>query len=348
MDIETILHKIKDKIESMDPIDPKYLVSNGNKNGFEELVPLVAEEIKNEINNPMIFDYKVHLGHHFPDMDLTVENNTFGLELKSRKNGSWNTNGNSIFESISDYDYEEIYLLFGTKQSDRNRLLVRFKEYWKVTSSISVTHSPRFIINMDSEESVFSNAKEYYDLKNSTQEEKINFIQNYLRNHTEGARWYIQSDSSNTITPIPISSLDCERKNQLLAEILILFPHDILKQPQATYSRSHEYLISQYFYYSSSFRDHFSASGKCYILENRLPRIIQKFVSLSEDIRDLLNSASNEFKKQAYILWNELPVQVNQESFTEDYKKIIDYIWKKYYEPTLQNKKIKSLSSLLF
>lgn len=348
MDIETILNIFKDKIERMDPIDPKYLVSNGNKNGFEELVPIVAQEIKNEINDPMIFDYNVHLGHHFPDMDLIVENITYGLELKSRKNGLWSTNGNSIFESISDYDYEEIYLLFGTKQNDRNCLSVRFKEYWKVTASISVTHSPRFVINMDSDESVFSNAKEYYDLKNSTQEEKITFIQDYLKEHTEGARWYIQRDSSNTITPIPINSLDCERKQQLLAEILILFPHDILQTPHATYSRSHEYLISQYFYYSSSFRDNFSASGRCNIQGNDLPQIINKLIRLQEDIRYLLNTASSEFKEQAYILWDELPVQVEKQSFTEDYKRIIDYIWNQNYKSNLQNDNIESLSSLLF
>ncbi|PAK21114.1 hypothetical protein CJJ23_03555 [Mycoplasmopsis agassizii] len=40
MDINYILTKFKKKIESLDPIDKNFLISKGNKNGFEELVEL--------------------------------------------------------------------------------------------------------------------------------------------------------------------------------------------------------------------------------------------------------------------------------------------------------------------
>lgn len=80
MNIIHILEQFKNKIESQNPIDKIYLESKGNQNGFEKLVPKIAEEIKQEINDEKTFDYTVHLGHHFPDLDLLINEQRFGLE----------------------------------------------------------------------------------------------------------------------------------------------------------------------------------------------------------------------------------------------------------------------------
>lgn len=125
INIINFLSLFKSKIESQNPIEKIYLESKGNQNGFEKLVPEIAEEIKKEINNEKIFDYIVHLGHHFPDLDLLINEQRFGLELKSRNNGTWDTLGNSIFESITSTNY----LLFGSKEPEADHILVKYEEY---------------------------------------------------------------------------------------------------------------------------------------------------------------------------------------------------------------------------
>ncbi|WP_054745673.1 hypothetical protein [Amylolactobacillus amylophilus] len=258
MNIFDVLNLFKSKIEDLNPINKKYLISRGNQNGFEDLVPEIAETIKTEISDTTIFDYKVHLGHHFPDMDLIVNGDCFGLELKSRSNGSWDTNGNSVFESITDEDYQDIFLLFGSKEPGKDHLLVRFDYYWKVTSAINVTHSPRFKINMDTNESVFKDAQEYYQLRDKTEMEKVAFLQNYLKEHTTGTKWFVPQDSSSeSIKPTSLNLLPQNIQNQVKAEVLVLFPQDLITSKKANYARAHEFIITNHFYYSSSFRDFF-------------------------------------------------------------------------------------------
>ena len=102
----------------------------------------------------------------------------YGLELKSRKKSQWTTNGNSVFESITDEDYSEIYLLFGSLNNDESAYQVQYKPYWEVTTGIAVTHSPRFKIDMRAEitDSVFKDSDEYFKLREMTEPERIAFF----------------------------------------------------------------------------------------------------------------------------------------------------------------------------
>ena len=348
MNIFDVLNLFKSKIEALNPIDKKYLISRGNQNGFEDLVPEIAEAIKIEIANPNIFDYKVHLGHHFPDMDLIVNGECFGLELKSRNNGSWDTNGNSVFESITDEDYQDILLLFGSKEPRKDHLLVRFDYYWKVTSAINVTHSPRFKINMDTTESVFKDAQEYHQLRDKTETEKVSFLQNYLKEHTTGTKWFVPQDSSSeSIKPTSLNLLPQNIQNQVKAEVLVLFPQDLITSKKANYARAHEFIITNHFYFSSSFRDFFSAGGKWERNNVEFPQSVGTFHSLSSEIRYILNNSNSEFQKLAYESWNTLELPLNRTSFYDDYCKVVDLIGRVNFYPELQDSKIQKLFNLL-
>ncbi|EGV9322438.1 hypothetical protein DYP23_06215, partial [Staphylococcus pseudintermedius] len=131
MNIEKVLNMIKEQIEGMSTLIPEYLKNNRNDNGFEELFPIVANNIANKLLPNDILEIEPRLGHHFPDVDLILNGLKYGIELKSRSNGAWSTNGNSVLESITNDDYEEIYLFFGTKIPDEQRLLVKFAPYWQ-------------------------------------------------------------------------------------------------------------------------------------------------------------------------------------------------------------------------
>lgn len=51
-----------------------------------------------------------HFGHHFPDIDIILEEKKYGLELKSTQKGGYKINGGSVIESTSEIGYEEIFL----------------------------------------------------------------------------------------------------------------------------------------------------------------------------------------------------------------------------------------------
>lgn len=349
VDIIYVLELIKNKIESINPVPEEYLVSKGSYNGFENLVPVIAEQISKEIDG----DLKVvsHLGHHFPDMDLILNGVKYGIELKSRNNGSWDTNGNSVFESISEKEYEEIFLLFGTSKKGIPRIKIRYAPYWQVTSSITVTHSPRFKINMDTESSVFTSSDEYEKLRNFTEKEKVMFLQNYLKTNTTGVKWFVPQDD-NTIKPTSLNSLDSKLKEKISAEIFILYPQDLLSTItsgalRSDYSRSAEFLIMNYYYYSSSFRDFFSAGGKWEYNDVKFPQVIKRIYEHRQTIIETLENANSAFKELAYDSWNELNLSLGKVSFIDDYKKVLDYLGKQSFPTELKESRVNNLSNLL-
>lgn len=327
--IDNILNDIKKEIENIKVIDPEFLISKGTSNGFEKLVPIVAEEVIEKYNR----EYKqqinldIHYGHHFPDIDITVAEKKYGVEIKYRKNGTWTTNGNSVLESITDDNYENIYLLFGSKIPGEQRIMVRFAPYWQTTSSIKVTHSPRFFINMNNlDDSVFESEAEYNVLRQMDEESKVSYIQNYLSQNTDGVKWY--TSSKNEISAIPFATLPKDTQNQIITEIMILYPDDlIIGSPRTKYNRAAQYIIDEYYAFSSSLRDLFSASGQVNIENVPFPRIIQNFINNKTMIISTLAQANNDFAIDAINGWEERKlISHEEEDLITKYKKTLDYI----------------------
>lgn len=309
MNIEDVLNLIKQEIESIDPVPKEYLKSSGSDNGFEKLVPKIAKEISKSIQSTDVLTIILPKSkHHFPDLALVLNNQKYGLELKSRKDGTWTTNGNSVFESITDSDYEEIFLMFGSKIPNQEKISVRFAPYWKVTKSITVTHSPRFTINisdkhLNSPDSVFNSKLEYDELRSLDEEGKIKFLQNYLSKSSNGLKWYVHQNE--LISPIFLGDLSIYERNIKLAELLILFPKDLIGKKPNNYKRAASHLMNVHFTYSSNLRDNFSASGFFIHKGESFSRIYEKYKESASTIIDLLADASDDFKDLARKIWQQ-------------------------------------------
>lgn len=332
MCIESVLEQVKIKIEARVDWDEKYFKSRGNDNGFEELIPVVLDEIKKD--GALSLDYTVHYGHHFPDIDVVIEGKKYGVELKSRNNESWVTNGNSVLESISTDGYEEIYVVFGARRRRLNSYSIMYKPYWEVATDISVTHSPRFKIDMNATKKVFTTKSSYDDFRKKDESEKIEFVQEYLRDNTDGDKWYIPQAQS--IQFISINKLSPEHKKILIARALILFPKDLLTPSggRTNYSNAAQYLLQQG-YYSSSFRDLFSAGGKYCYKGQCFPQVINTLKQHSITINELLTSASEPFKKYAKKNWKAIVNISNSDNLCDIYTDLIDYIGRKYFSQEL-------------
>lgn len=339
--IHDLLSEIKDKIENT-LAEEKYLVSKGNYNGFEVLFNDVIKEM--DIDG---VEFRENYGHHFPDIDIVINDIKYGLELKSRTDGSWINNGGSVFESISSQDYQDIYLLFGTINKKKNEpyYKVKYAPYWTVTEDIKVTHKPRYFINMDTQNSIFNSKSEYDIIREMSELEKNSYVQKILRENANKAQWYI-SESENVL-PTLIKDLDKGKKDELISELLILYPQDILRF-KSDYKRVTEYLISTYFYYSPSIRDLFSAGGK-YVHNNvSFPKVIEQFRYHNNMILKILEEQSPDFKALAYNSWKEIEAPTIKQDIVEDYKIILNTLGNEYLSEELADADVEQLTNLIF
>ena len=350
MNIVDVLDEIRKKIESIVPLEDRFLRSNGNDNGFEELFPIIVKEVSEEIAPQNVLQFNVHLGHHFPDVDLILDGVKYGVELKSRGNGSWNTNGNSVFESITGEGYNEIYLMFGSKVPREKRFLVKFAPYWEVTSSIKVTHSPRFTIDMENYgESVFESKEEYEFLRSMDEIEKVRFVQKFLKEHSGGAKWYTAPDE--IVLPTKFSAMPSPKQHQLQTELIILFPDDLLHGSNLTkYTRSAEYLLESYYVYNTALRDTFSSGGVYTFNNTKFPKMIGTFVTFKELIIQTLNDASDDFFELCKKNWSKnIPPDLISDNLYDSYKKVLNYLGRKDpYNKLLEQAKVENLSEMIF
>lgn len=345
-----ILDELSKEITAKKHLEPKYLESRGNANGFEELMKEVIIGEFNSTINHVIPNKNIKLiprfGHHFPDLDLRINEKTYGIELKSRNNGSWTTLGGSVIESISKDNYEEIYLLFASfdKKKGETSYKVQYKPYWEAADAIKVTHSPRFNLNLNSSKSVFNSNDEYRALRNMTNENKLQFIRRTLANNATSATWYTNPDKS--LPPTIFSTLNKAQKDKLKVEVMFLYPEDLLHQPRARYDRITNYLLSQYFIVNTATRDMFTAGGTINIKGITFPKIVGRYRENKEAILNLLNTKDNDFIDMAYDLWGF--DQNSRTTIKADFFHVIDLCGNRYLNDNLNKISVTKLSHLLF
>lgn len=315
--INSLLEELKKKIEA----DSKYLECSSGDD-FEKCVQECLDLLRKDKIFPAVFEHNG--AHAFPDLTIFCGNGKrYGLEIKFSQSGNWHSNGNSVFESISNKSklvdsYEEIYLIFGRKPKDREsigHLEVKYNKYSEVISRIEVTHSPRYAIDMnfESDGKFLGTDRKYEEFRLLSTEEKNQILRDYFTAHREGEnKWYIpisssisSEDGDVSVGVTLFSSLAITQKNKLISEAFILYLSHLFKSPTADYSLVAKYYAEEYFVADSSLRDKFSASGKFEIFNdgNRYPRIYQTFIAHIEDIKDTLRNPTAEFVEKCYETW---------------------------------------------
>lgn len=352
--IKQLIVELADILESKDNLDTSYLTSNGSNNGFEELVKYT---IDNDLDLSQFEGHKIvpvfMFGHHFPDINITIDDKLYGLELKSRNNGSWTISGGSVLESISEETYEEIYVLFGSRKIKETHYHIKFKPYWQVADGIKVTHSPRYNLNMDADESdlFYRSQQEYRDAREMSQNDKIAYFKQKISQSVTKPTWY--SSETVTIEPKNFRSLPNKVQNQFKVECLILFLPDILKfskrgQINADYSKVAKYMLSSYFAFSSSTRDIFSAGGQFDYNDARFPKIVQNLRDYQENIKQVLINPKldRDFVELISSNWA-TSYNVNVDLF-DNYKQMLDLIGNQYLSDQLDKCRTPKLSDLIF
>ena len=262
--------------------DARTNVDYYSKQNGEKLEGVVLEMMRSHANE---FDIcpdsiKPTLKQHFPDILL---GDKFGVEVKSTKERSWTSTGSSIVESLREEQVKRIYLMFGRLSAPD--IDFRCKPYEDCLYDIAVTHSPRYLINMDlksESQTIFGKMQVDYDTFRESKEQ-IEIVRNYYRDkfNQNGKRgempWWIGSDTSTTLFEPPTLQenglirmwdiIDTPTQEYLKACAYILFP-EILGGGTTKYQRLALWLCSRYSIITSSLRDKFSAGGRGNIYVN--------------------------------------------------------------------------------
>lgn len=234
--------------------------------------------------------------HAFPDI---VTNKYFGVEAKMTLRDHWTSTGNSILESSRLENVERIYIMFG---KFGGQLDIRYRLYQECLPEISVTHSPRYRINMNlpTGESIFDKMGVGYDTLRKDQN-AISRVKDYYRNQLEEGEslWWLDQTEDKHISPIIRSfrSLDIKERENFIVESMVLFP-EMFGKSNTKFERAAAYLITEYNAISASLRDLFTAGGQVRLnVGGRsvlIPRIAYNLYMRASSVNRKLETISSE------------------------------------------------------
>lgn len=302
-DFKRLISKVSLSIEKDIQSDvSKYSKYTGNQ--FEELAFL--HFISNSEGTPFEGTIYHTADRDFPDI---VARNVFGVEVKATKKDDWTSIGNSILESSRIKSVEKIYLLFGKLGGIPK---VKYREYEKCLRGVSVTHYPRYQIDMNlaEGESIFDKIGiEYNTLRRK--KDPVEDIRLFYRSQMGAGEslWWI-GDSVDDIQHFdPViknySNLTIDEKKSIKANLMVVFPAIFSRMSTQKYRDIPAYLASRHGVVCSNVRDIFSAGGKVSISYKSttftIPQVIYNMLESKEYILSSFRSISEQTLQEYWV-----------------------------------------------
>jgi hypothetical protein len=239
-----------------------------------------------EATKNTVFENTIQLvsGASFPDI---VANQFFGIEVKSTNKNYWHSVGSSILESTRDKNVERIFLTFGKLGRP-----VEFKTrpYEECLAGISVTHYPRYQINMElpKGETIFDKMGISYDELRSM-ENPVSPVAKYYKSQLKAGEslwWASDENIEETVAPATVrlwNTLSAESKNHYTIQGYALFP-EILSNSSNKYHRYALWLATNCGVINTNIRDQFSAGGKkdIYTMHGKFEKMPAAFFRIAQ------------------------------------------------------------------
>lgn len=246
-------------------------------------------------------------GASFPDI---VAQKYYGVEVKSTKKNHWKSIGSSILESTRDQNVERIFLTFGKLGAP-----VQFmsRPYEECLSGISVTHYPRYQIDMELQtgETIFDKMGISYDTLRKMDNPVAPVSKYYKSRLGEGETlwWASDEDMEEHAVPPTVklwSSLSAEQKSEYTIKGYALFPELLSHSNPKKYQRYALWLATNCGIINTNIRDQFSAGGKVDIRTNsglyvKMPAAYGRIIKYRRLIAETILTASEQTLKE---YWN--------------------------------------------
>ncbi len=267
------------------------------------LEPFV-KDVMTEIAVGTPFENSIELigGQKFPDI---VAKKYYGIEVKTTTQNHWKTTGNSVLESTRVNDVERIFMLFAKLASP---IEFRCRPYEEVLSEVVVTHSPRYLIDMNLEQgkTIFDKIKMPYDTLRK-KENPIKPIVNYYKSKLKAGEelWWMDSENSNSASNIVIriwNNLPPSEKQDIKNRAMIYFP-ELFGNRSDKFNRVAVWLATRQSIVCPNIRDLFTAGGKVDIIigtktYERVPRIfLNLFSNLPKILENIMQISAVELSE---------------------------------------------------
>lgn len=204
-------------------------------------------------------------GASFPDI---VAKKYYGVEVKSTIKNHWKSIGSSILESTRDQNVERIYLTFGKLGKP---VAFKSRPYEQCLSGISVTHYPRYQIDMEltAGETIFDKMGIAYD-ELRKMDNPVAPVSRYYKSKLKAGEtlWWATGEGEDVAEHAapPIlrlwTSLSAEKKNYYTVQGYALFPEVLIPNSTIKYQRYALWLATDCSIINTNIRDQFSAGGK--------------------------------------------------------------------------------------
>lgn len=210
-------------------------------------------------------------GQRFPDITIGLDSDVEGVEVKSTRSETnpWSVTGGSIMEGNRIESVNNVWVMF-TRLA--GKVETKSRPYADAVRDLAVTHSPRYILDMESprEEGLFAKLKlSYENVRRS--DSPFDFFRKYLADKAKkggGHPWWSETESEVTAPPLIRfwGDLNKNERKRLLAEAFALFAEDILYGGRKTkYNRFAMHLMRKHSVICKNIRDPFSGGGRrCY------------------------------------------------------------------------------------
>lgn len=299
-----------------------------SKQNGERLESVVLEKMRSLASEFDISPEKIRKSdkQHFPD--ILLDDTTYGVEVKSVKDKTWTSTGSSIVETLRESEIEKVFLMFGRLSAPE--IDFRCKPYEECLSEIAVTHSPRYLINMDmsaTDKTIFEKMGTSYEQFRRMGDGQINLVRQHYREKFKGRDkksmpWWIGEEPIVVTHPAELYNPSCEfRMLSDLSEDVkeyfrlcsyALFP-EILGTDQDKFRKPSLWLCSRFSIICANVRDFFTAGGTVNIFVNdnliwkNVPKIvanlslyihrINRYLDSNEEMINDVNNFSTFNKK---------------------------------------------------
>ncbi len=279
-----------------------------------------VKDLMTELAIGTVFENSIELisGQKFPDI---IAKKYYGIEVKTTTQNQWKTTGNSVLESTRVDNVERIFILFAKLASP---IEFRCRPYEDVLSEVVVTHSPRYLIDMNLEQgkTIFDKIKMPYETLRKN-ENPIRPIVDYYKSKLKPGEelWWMDAENNSKPSSIVIkiwNNLSGKEKHELKNRAMAYFP-ELFGNRSDKFGRLAIWLVTREAVVCPNVRDLYTAGGKRdYVIgKNVYQRVPRIFLNLFDNVPNIVETIIHTSAFELSEYW---------ETKTTDKTKVLDWI----------------------
>ena len=295
-----------------------------------DLEPYVRDVMTDlAIGSPFESTIELIGGQKFPDI---VAKKFYGVEVKTTTQNHWKTTGNSVLEGTRVEDVERIFMLFAKLAAP---IEFRCRPYEECLSEVVVTHSPRYLIDMNLEKgkTIFDKIKTPYDTLRK-KDNPIKPIVDYYKSKLKPGEdlWWIDQENNmpNSLVIKVWNNLTTAEQQNISSLAMLYFPEVFGNTPKK-YQNIPVWLLTNFSVVCPNIRDLFSAKGQGTIIigdksYRNAPRI---FINLFNNLGFIIEFISQTSPLELAECWG---ISTTEKSKISDWIELVSDYSKKFYD----------------